>query len=257
MDIPPLGDGGQLPPKFRRIFGGAKLRPQPGETLDILLKKSAYNSNFNKLHVPRGMLCPLLPGTPQVTPPKILSAGTPMKTHHKIKDFATGSPMKPHHKIKDFARFCDGVPVVHFGVPGQKFIIFDWGKFREPHSGFPPPLRRSTCLPNATALRAAAHLSYGCSLYPTKNTFGGDPDFTPPKCFRRGPRFYPTQNPCGFSAGTPKIGFMVLSRQYSDEERERRTDRGRAVYLLYISGRVDASDKVIRRIARPQRKRFM
>ena len=48
------------------------------------------------------------------------------------------------------------------------------------------------------------------------------------------------------SAGTPKIGFMVLSRQYSDEERERRTDRGRAVYFPYISGRVDASDKVIR-----------
>ena len=47
-------------------------------------------------------------------------------------------------------------------------------------------------------------------------------------------------------AGTPKIGFMVLSRQYSDEERERRTDRGRAVYFPYISGRVDASDKVIR-----------
>ena len=59
----------------------------------------------------------------------------------------------------------------------------------------------------------------------------------------RGPRFTP-QN-IRF-AGTPKIGFMVLSRQYSDEERERRTDRGRAVYLLYISGRVDASDKVIR-----------
>ena len=58
-------------------------------------------------------------------------------------------------------------------------------------------------------------------------------------------------------AGTPKIGFMVLSRQYSDEERERRTDRGRAVYLLYISGRVDASDKVIRRIVPAQRKRFM
>ncbi len=45
-------------------------------------------------------------------------------------------------------RFCDGVPVVHFGVPGQEFIIFDWGKFREPHSGFPPPLRHSTCSPS-------------------------------------------------------------------------------------------------------------
>ena len=43
-------------------------------------------------------------------------------------------------------RFCDGVPVVHFGVPGQEFIIFDWGKFREPHSGFPPPLGKSLVL---------------------------------------------------------------------------------------------------------------
>ena len=171
MDVPPLGDGGQLPPKFRRIFGGAKLRPQPGETLDILLKKSAYNSNFKNFTFSRGMLCPpSFPGTPQVTPPKILSAGTPILPH---RNTFRGDPNEAPSQNQ---RFCDGVPVVHFGVPGQKFIIFDWGKFREPHSGFPPPLRRSTCLPNATALRAAAHLSHGCSLYPTKNTFGGDPE---------------------------------------------------------------------------------
>ena len=42
----------------------------------------------------RGECCsPSNPGTPQVTPPKILSAGTPMKPHHKIKDFAPGSPL--------------------------------------------------------------------------------------------------------------------------------------------------------------------
>ena len=187
----PTGGRSFAPPKFRRIFGGAKLRPQPGETLDILLKKSAYNSNFNKLHVPRGMLC---------RPP---SRG-PHKLPHR-KYFRRGPRFyptentfggDPNEAPSQNQRFCDGVPVVHFGVPGQKFIIFDWGKFREPHSGFPPPLRRSTCLPNATALRAAAHLSHGCSLYPTKNTFGGDPDFTPPKCFRLGPRkleFYVTE----------------------------------------------------------------
>ena len=81
----------------------------------------------------------------------------------------------PNEAPSQNQRFCDGVPVVHFGVPGQKFIIFDWGKFREPHSGFPPPLRRSSRLPDAAARSAAAHLSHGCSFYPTENTFGGDP----------------------------------------------------------------------------------
>ena len=42
----------------------------------------------------------------------------------------------PNEAPSQNQRFCDGVPVVHFGVHGQKFIIFDWGKFREPHSGF-------------------------------------------------------------------------------------------------------------------------
>ena len=142
------------------------------------------------------------PGDPTSYPTENTFGGDHNEAPSQNQRFCDGVPNEAPSQNQ---RFCDGVPVVHFGVPGQKFIIFDWGKFREPHSGFPPPLRRSTCLPNATALRAAAHLSHGCSLYPTKNTFGGDPDFTPPKCFRRGPRFYPTQNPCGFSAGTPEI----------------------------------------------------
>ena len=124
MYVPPLGDGGQLPPKFRRIFGGAKLRPQPRETLDILLRKSAYNSNYNKLHVPRGMLCPLLPGDPTSYPTENTFGGDPNEAPSQNQ------------------RFCDGVPVVHFGVSGQKFIIFDWGKFREPHSALGHERRR-------------------------------------------------------------------------------------------------------------------
>ena len=40
----------------------------------------------------------------------------------------------------------------------------------EPHSGFPPPLRHSTCSPSF-----AAHLSHGCSFSPSEYTFGGDP----------------------------------------------------------------------------------
>ena len=35
---PTLGDGVSTPPKFRRNFGGAKLRPQPMEKLIVLLK---------------------------------------------------------------------------------------------------------------------------------------------------------------------------------------------------------------------------
>ena len=56
-------------------------------------------------------------------------------------------------------------------------------------------------------------------IYPTKfpaEIVAGTPKNTPPKML---------------SAGTPKIGFMVLSRQYSDEERERHINRGRAAYF--------------------------
>ena len=71
---------------------------------------------------------PLLPGYPTSYPTENTFGGDPNEAPSQNQ------------------RFCDGVPVVHFGVPGQKFIIFDWGKFREPHSGLTFP-KQKKCLP--------------------------------------------------------------------------------------------------------------
>ena len=130
-----------------------------GDALFLLVlatsDKTGFSLNFPSRHM--GVLYPLLPGDPTSYPTENTFGGDPNEAPSQNQ------------------RFCDGVPVVHFGVPGQKFIIFDWGKFREPHSGFPPPLRRGTCLPDAAARSAAAHLSHGRSFYPTKHAFCGDP----------------------------------------------------------------------------------
>ena len=77
---------------------------------------------------PTGNIVPLFPGDPTSYPTENPFGGDPNEAPSQNQ------------------RFCDGVPVVHFGVPGQKFIIFDRGKFREPHSGLTFP-KQKKCLP--------------------------------------------------------------------------------------------------------------
>ena len=94
-------------------------------------------------------------------------------------------------------RFCDGVPVVHFGVPGQKFIIFDWGKFREPHSVF---------LPHSGRVQSP---NIGVLLPPS---CGFPPHLPHRKFFRRGPRSFPLKGNPPFRGTPDAIGATRSNR---------------------------------------------
>ena len=138
------------------------LRPQPRETLNILLTERAYNSNFNRLHVSRGNIDPPPTGDPTSYPTENAFGGDPNEAPSQNQ------------------RFCDGVPIVHFGVPGQKFIIFDWGKFREPHSGFCATIIKNVVPPSCGFPPHEPHRKY----------------------FRRGPRSFPLEREPTISGDT-------------------------------------------------------
>ena len=97
-----------------------------------------------------------------VSPSSRSEGGTPAKPAARLARNINPPPSRGPHKLpptentfggdpneapSQNQRFCDGVPVVHFGVPGQKFIIFDWGKFREPHSGLTFPKQKKMFTP--------------------------------------------------------------------------------------------------------------
>ena len=108
------------------------------------------------------MLIPLLPGDPTIHPAENTFGGDPNEAPSQNQ------------------RFCDGVPVVHFGVPGQKFIIFDWGKFREPHSGFCATIIKNVVPPSCGFPPHEPHRKY----------------------FRRGPRSFPLKREPTISGDT-------------------------------------------------------